>query len=242
MSGDFDFEPIRGIPAGLPEGERILWQGAPDGWAFAKTALHIRGLAFYFGLLMAWRFGVTLYEGGGIADGLVAAAWTLPLAVLVLGLVFGYAYMVHRTTVYSITTERVVVRAGVAFTVTATIPFGLIRSADMAIEPDGTGMLVLDINRDQRVSWVMFWPHVRPWRITHPQPAFRAIRAPEAAAAVLANALSAHARQQTETVSESEAAADPVASGGEAGGRLQAAAHDKTPERARTGQPVPAAG
>ena len=26
---DFDFEPVRGLPQVLPEGERLLWQGAP---------------------------------------------------------------------------------------------------------------------------------------------------------------------------------------------------------------------
>ena len=27
---DFAFEPVRGLPAELPRGERLIWQGAPD--------------------------------------------------------------------------------------------------------------------------------------------------------------------------------------------------------------------
>jgi hypothetical protein len=33
---DFKFEPIRGLPEQLPEGEHILWQGAPDPRVLAR--------------------------------------------------------------------------------------------------------------------------------------------------------------------------------------------------------------
>mmetsp|Transcript_74815 Transcript_74815/g.103972 ORF Transcript_74815/g.103972 Transcript_74815/m.103972 type:complete len:231 (-) Transcript_74815:16-708(-) len=199
MSGDFDFEPVRGLPAGLPKEERILWQGAPDWWAFAKSALHVRGLAIYFVLLMAWRFGVDLSEGGTLATGLIAAAWVIPMVVIVMGLAFGYALMVSRTTVYSITNERVVFRKGVAFTITATIPFKLIRSADLAVERDGTGIVALEVEQGQRVSWLLFWPHVRPWRMNDPHPAFRAVPEAETVAGILTEALSAHAATEVST-------------------------------------------
>lgn len=193
MSDDFDFEPIRGLPANLPEGERILWQGFPNTWAFAKQALHIRGMAMYFGLLMAWRFGVVLTDGGAVVDGVIAAAWTLPLAGVVLGLVLGYAYMVRRTTVYTVTSQQVVIRAGVAFSITATIPFSLIRSADLSVASDGSGTLALEIDPDKRASWAMLWPHVRPWNIANPQPAFRGVAEVGAVARTLSDALTAHA-------------------------------------------------
>lgn len=193
MSGDFDFEPVRGIPAGLPQNERILWQGTVDWWAFAKSALHVRGLAVYFVLLMGWRFGIDMADGGTLATGLISAAWVVPMVIVVMGILCGYAYMVQRTTVYSITSERVVFRTGVAFSITATIPFNLIRSADLATDPDGTGILALEVERGHRVSWVMFWPHVRPWRLTEPHPAFRSIRDAETVAGILSDALAQHA-------------------------------------------------
>ena len=198
MSGDFDFEPVRGIPAGLPKDERILWQGTTDWWAFAKSALHVRGLAVYFILLMGWRFGIDLADGGTLATGFISAAWVVPMVIVVMGILCGYANMVQRTTVYSITSERVVFRTGVAFSITATIPFNLIRSADLTTEPDGTGILAIEVERGHRVSWVMFWPHVRPWRLTEPHPAFRSIRDVATVAGILSDTLARHAAAEAE--------------------------------------------
>ena len=39
---EYAHEPIRGLPGDLPEGEKILWQGAPDARTFARSALHTR--------------------------------------------------------------------------------------------------------------------------------------------------------------------------------------------------------
>jgi hypothetical protein len=195
MSGDFDFEPVRGIPAGLPKDERILWQGTTDWWAFAKSALHVRGLAVYFLLLMGWRFGIDMADGGTLATGFISAVWVVPMVIVVMGILLGYAYMVQRTTVYSITSERVLFRTGVAFSITATVPFNLIRSADVSVDSDGTGLLAIAVERGHRVSWVMFWPHVRPWRISEPHPAFRSIRNVETVAKVLSDALAQHAEE-----------------------------------------------
>ena len=208
MSGDFDFEPVRGIPAGLPQNERILWQCTVDWWAFAKSALHVRGLAVYFVLLMGWRCGIDMADGGTLATGLISAACVVPMVIVVMGILCGYAYMVQRTTVYSITSERVVFRTGVAFSITATIPFNLIRSADLATDPDGTGVLALEVERGHRVSWVMFWPHVRPWRLTEPHPAFRSIRDAETVAGILSDALAQHATAEAEV--EKTASNSPV--------------------------------
>ena len=46
---EHDFEPIRGLPGPLPEGETILWQGAPDWRVLAVQAFHVRAVAIYFG-------------------------------------------------------------------------------------------------------------------------------------------------------------------------------------------------
>ncbi len=146
--------------------------------------------------------------GGTLATGLISAAWVVPMVIVVMGILCGYAYMVQRTTVYSITSERVVFRTGVAFSITATIPFNLIRSADLATDPDGTGVLALEVERGHRVSWVMFWPHVRPWRLTEPHPAFRSIRDAETVAGILSDALAQHATAEAEV--EKTASNSPV--------------------------------
>lgn len=218
MTGDFDFEPVRGIPAGLPQNERILWQGTVDWWAFAKSGLHVRGLAVYFILLMGWRFGIDMADGGTLATGFISAAWVVPMVIVVMGILCGYAYMVQRTTVYSITSERVVFRTGVAFSITATIPFNLIRSADLTEDPDGSGILTIEVERGHRVSWVMFWPHVRPWRLTEPHPAFRSVRDVAIVAGILSDALAKHVATEAEI--------EKTASNGPAGTKGETSAPD----------------
>ncbi len=44
---DLDIEPVLGLPEAPPEGETILWQGAPLAWPLAKRALNAQadGLA-----------------------------------------------------------------------------------------------------------------------------------------------------------------------------------------------------
>ena len=57
---DFQVEPVRGLPEAPPEGEKILWQGAPATWALAKEALAIHWVAGYFVLLATWRAAANL--------------------------------------------------------------------------------------------------------------------------------------------------------------------------------------
>ena len=49
---DFNFEPIRGLPEKLPEGEHILWQGSPDFRRLAREALGVRWIMAYFAILV----------------------------------------------------------------------------------------------------------------------------------------------------------------------------------------------
>ena len=38
---EYESEPIPGLPEQLPQGEKILWQGAPKWQSFAKHVFHI---------------------------------------------------------------------------------------------------------------------------------------------------------------------------------------------------------
>ena len=62
---EYDNEPIRGLPGLLPAGETILWQGAPDWRALARTAFRTRLVAGYFGMLAAWALASALLTRGG---------------------------------------------------------------------------------------------------------------------------------------------------------------------------------
>ncbi|MDZ7712682.1 MAG: hypothetical protein U5L06_06050 [Rhodovibrio sp.] len=51
---DFDFEPIPGLPKRPPEGEEILWQGAPSARSLGRFLFNLRLIALYSGILAAW--------------------------------------------------------------------------------------------------------------------------------------------------------------------------------------------
>lgn len=185
---DFQMEPVRGLPETLPPGERILWQGAPDPWALARDALLLRWIAGYFGALLAWR----VIARGPIEGWAEALSGSLPLLILgtlACGLVYGFARLQARASVYTITNRRVAMRIGVALTLTLNLPFSRIASADLALRRDGTGTIALEPTGGRRLGYLVCWPHVRPWHMSHTQPALRAI--PDAAA--VARLLAEHA-------------------------------------------------
>jgi len=98
------------------------------------------------------------------------------------------AWVFAVTTVYTITNRRVAMRIGAALTVTLNIPFTMIASADLAPRKDGSGTIVLDLMGSTRLSYLVCWPHVRPWKISRTQPALRAIPNVENVAKLLGEA------------------------------------------------------
>jgi hypothetical protein len=188
---EHDSEPVPGLPAALPAGEQILWQGAPQLGGLARRALHMRWMAAYFALLAVWR-GASLAGDGedalAIAQGV---AFILLLGAVPLGIMLLYGWAVARTTLYTITSRRVVVRTGVALPMTVNIPFALIGSAGVAVYADGTGDIALQVLPPHRVSWVALWPNTRSWHMTKPQPTLRAVLQPEMVAQTLGRALAA---------------------------------------------------
>jgi hypothetical protein len=192
--GEYDTEPVRGLPELLPPGEEILWQGAPSWRRLARSAFHTRKVAVYFSLLLAWRLASSLLEGEGL---LAAARLAGPLALLGLAavaLLAGMAWLNSRTTVYTITNERVVIRFGVALTLAVNLPFRSIRSAELRPYRDGSGDIPLAALGVDRLGFLMLWPHVRPWRFGRDvEPMLRAVPDAERVAATLARALAASA-------------------------------------------------
>ena len=51
---EHESEPIPGLPEKLPDGERILWQGAPSSISLGNKALHLKGVGTYLVLIVAW--------------------------------------------------------------------------------------------------------------------------------------------------------------------------------------------
>lgn len=192
---DFAVETVPGLPAALPAGESLLWQGKPQWRSLAIRALHARKVAIYFLLLMVWSGSEALLLDQGWSAALFAAGGQLVLGILAAALLTGIAWLVARTTIYSITTERIVIRFGVALQFTINLPFTSVEVAQMALHSDGTGDIPLGLSRRQQVSFLLLWPHVRPWHFWKVQPMMRGISEPAKVAALLGDALTEHRRR-----------------------------------------------
>jgi hypothetical protein len=184
---DFNFEPIRGLPEQLPEGEHILWQGAPDPWRLAREALGLRWVAGYFALLAFWRVGVSSAD---VPFG-IALMHGLPFilsGVVACAILYGIAYVQARSTVYTLTNKRVAMRIGAALTMTLNLPYTWIGTAKLDLKSSGHGTLAFELIGETKVSYLMSWPHVRPWRIARTQPALRCIADAQNVAQIFAEA------------------------------------------------------
>ena len=192
---DFQTEPVRGLPEALPAGEEILWQGAPRVWSLAKQSLSIYWAAGWFAFIFAWR------TVGGAAEmpwlqSAQEASFFLALGAIVCLLLWLVALIQAKSTVYTITNRRVALRVGAALTFTVNLPYRQIANAQLALARDGTGNIAFDMTHGSPVlSYVLLWPHVRPWHMKRVQPALRCISEPERVAGLLADAVETEVAQ-----------------------------------------------
>lgn len=185
---EHEFEPVLGLPAVLPQGEQILWQGAPARKALARHAFHVRGVSLYFAVLIAWQGLAAGTDGAPAGQWLAALTPTLVGAVIGLAILHLLAWLNARSTLYTLTNRRLVMRFGVAIPMTVNIPFSKLEAADLREHGDGTGDLALTLSANSRISYLVFWPHVRPWHFGRAQPTLRAIHDPQRVAALLREA------------------------------------------------------
>lgn len=188
---EHEYEPQPGLPEALPPGETILWQGSPRFGALALHAFHLRKVAIYFAALMAWRGGSDLAEGQPVAVALGSVIGVAPLALLGLGLLALLAWLTARSTIYTITSQRVVFRFGIALELALNVPYTVVESAALRAFRDGSGDIPLSLARDQRIGWFVNWPHVRPWSRAGVQPMLRAVPDAPHVARILGAALEA---------------------------------------------------
>jgi hypothetical protein len=166
---------VRGVRAPLPPGERVRWQGAPARRALARHVFHVRKIALYFAVLVAWRALASIDELPALTYFLAGAAPLAVLAILCLGCSVVLARITERTTVYAITDRRVVLRIGLVLQSTINIPFRQIESASVRLHPDGTGDIAIQLGDQDRLAYLMLWPHARAWYLKHPQPTLRCV-------------------------------------------------------------------
>lgn len=210
---EFETDYAPGLPERLPEGERLLWQGKPQWRSLAVHAFHVWSVAIYFAILMAWRGAIVFADGGSIMKAAVAVLWMMPLTFAATGVLALLALCSARTTVYSITSRRVVMRFGIALPMTLNIPFGVVDAAALSVHRDGSGDIPLRLMGSDRVAFMVLWPHARPWRVNRPEPMLRAIPNAGKVAQILSRAMMAASGQPARAMSPqpSDAAARTLA-------------------------------
>jgi hypothetical protein len=204
---DYNFEPQPGLPAPLPVGEELLWQGSPDSATLAREAFKANWVLGYLLVLAVWRASIAFSDGG---FGLSVAVF-LPYLVLALGayaLVRLLARASAKAAIYSITTHRVILRIGAALQVTWTVPFTKVAAATLATRPmTGTGTIALELVDGQNISYLALWPHLRPGFARKVQPAFRCIPDAARVARILSDAAQTRVNEPVVTFAPSSALA-----------------------------------
>jgi hypothetical protein len=204
---DYNFEPQPGLPAPLPVGEELLWQGSPDSATLAREAFKANWVLGYLLVLAVWRASIAFSDGG---FGLSVAVF-LPYLVLALGayaLVRLLARASAKAAIYSITTHRVILRIGAALQVTWTVPFTKVAAATLATRPmTGTGTIALELVDGQNISYLALWPHLRPGFARKVQPAFRCIPDAARVARILSDAAQTRVNEPIVTFAPSSALA-----------------------------------
>lgn len=185
----FEIERALDLAAPLPEGEHVIWLDSPDWKSFALRVFHLKALAIYFGILIAANVAWMASNNGSSAEMLASSVRLLALSAAALVMFGLLAWLMAKSTTYAITNHRVFLRIGVALSITVTVPFKTIRSADLRTFADGTGDLPLSLTGHDRLAYLHLWPHARPWHLKDTAPMLRAVPNAKQVAEILATAL-----------------------------------------------------
>ena len=189
---EYEDEPVEGLPDYLPEGETMVWQGRPTVAAMARRVFFVPHLALYFGLLIAGHTVYRLMEGVSAAQVMGTFVWQAGLAATVLVLLAWLARSYAASVMYTLNSERLVIRSGVALPMMVNIPIEQITAADMRVYRDGTGDIVLTPVADRKLHWVLLWPNVSAWYSRPIRPLLRGLAEPDRAADAFAAVASQH--------------------------------------------------
>jgi len=175
QSAEYEFEAALGLPEPLPQGETILWQGAPNWISMAKHVFRLQWLSLYFAVIVIWQLISVSNSDEGLAAGWSSVALAFFLAVIGLVLIGCLAYWSSTTAMYTLTNRRIVMRVGIVLTVTFNFPYKTLGSAGLKLYKDGTGDIPIQIATEDKIAFFHLWPHVRPWRLANPEPMLRCV-------------------------------------------------------------------
>ena len=206
---DFEVEPVEGLPERPPEGEEILWQGRPNWWQLTWEALSLPWVLGYFVLLALWRF-ISVVDQMPLGQAIGATVPFVLLCGVVVGLLCFVGYVQARCSLYTVTNRRVAMRIGAALTMTLNLPYQQVANAMLDLRKNGTGTIAFETIGDTRLSYILCWPHVRPWHINPSQPSLRCIPDAEHVAELIADAARARVSQPRIVRTTAPATGDPA--------------------------------
>ena len=172
---EHELDAVPGLPEPLPAGEHILWQGSPDWRRLAIEAFHVKRLTVYFTAMVGLQALLSWRAADGLAANLsplLVSAW---LALIAIGLLTLMAWLSARTTIYTLTNKRVVMRIGIVLTVSFNLPLRWLAAAHLKANDDGSGDIALELKGADRIGYIHLWPHARPWQVSKPQPSLRCL-------------------------------------------------------------------
>ncbi len=172
---EHEFEPEYGLPEQLPPGERILWQASPSAPLIFWSVFRGRLLLAYFGLMLLLRGSFMYTDTGSVAQTAAAVSWLGLLFLVALGLFAWLSLLMAKTTVYTLTDKRLVMRIGIVLNLSFNIPLRRIQAADVRRLAHGTGEIAIALHPDDKIAYPHLWPHARPWHLANPQPMLRGL-------------------------------------------------------------------
>jgi PH (Pleckstrin Homology) domain-containing protein len=203
---EFETEYAPGLPAPLPKGERLLWQGKPLWRSLAVHAFHVRSIAIYFAILTAWRGTIVASDGADTIGVVAAMGWIALLALAAISVLGLLAWLSARSTIYTITDRRILMRFGIALPITLNIPLRVVDAVSLSRHRDLTGDIAVSVGGSDRAAYLLLWPHARPWRVNRPEPMLRSLVKCEEVAKALSRALEVQAGQAARPLPDFESA------------------------------------
>ena len=186
---EYSHEPIPGLPGELPEGEQVLWQASPSWDAMAKRVFQVYTAALYFLILIVAHLIYRVMDGAPLSMLTGTLAWQGRLALAVVGILAIMSKLYAASTLYTITSRRLIIRSGVALPMIVNLPLTKVESAGLRRLRDGTGDISFLPVEGTKVFWLMLWPNVRPLHFSRVQPLLRGVEDPDAVARLLVNVI-----------------------------------------------------
>jgi len=186
---EYEYEARPGLPEALPDGERIVWQGVPEWKTIAVHTFHVRKVALYFVALVVYKLSIMISAGEPAAHIAASASFLMFLGIVAVSLLTLFAWMMARVSLYTITSERIVMRVGVTLTMTVNLPFKELQDGKLKLYKDGTGDIALKLVPGQRVSYIILWPHCKMLHPFAARPTLRGVPNAEHVAGRFAHAI-----------------------------------------------------